>query len=216
MDPLLNPEEIRLLELLESKDFDALTAEERVFVATQLPAAEYVLQRRILTGIDRQEDEIPQPRPLALPSEKSAIPLLRRTVPLYQAVLAIAAVWTCFFWLWPNERPADMPQQIVSADTIPTSSAQAEQTPQIVHDTVVRYVPVYQSTGKTPQQADLPESFQKADNYQATSAVLRGTELRSTLPLSALTPENIATSGTSLKEDQLSFLVPDIRDFQRR
>lgn len=214
MDPLLSPEEIRLLELLESKNYDALTAEERAFVETQLDAAEYQLQRRIISDAAFGETLIPQPRPLFLPQPAATKPLFSRTVPVYQAVLAIAAVFVCFFLLWPDETPAGLTGSIVAQDTILPQRAESIATTKVIHDTVVQHVPIYKSN-HTEQSAP-SESFREMEDPQAGPVDARPTELRSTLVLPKLKPENLVTSGTSLKDDQLSFLVPDINGFQRR
>jgi hypothetical protein len=211
MDPLLNPEETRLLEWLETKDFDQLTAAEQQLVEVHMPLSEYQLQRRIMTDAAELGVTDIAPKPFLFPQKQSTA-IFSRTIPMYQAVLAVAAVFIFFLWIWPKETRTGLARKSDPQDTTQVRPLQAVFNEKIVHDTIVRYVPVYKTVPQPPEPADQL----KATHFQLTSTALYLPELNPTLTLPELTPENLATSGTSLKDDQLSSLVRDINGFQRR
>lgn len=98
MDKELSHNEERLFELLESKNFDQLSAAEQVFVLGQLSQEAYEFQRSILVEVTENDIEIPAVAPLVLPEkQKKAI-----VVPLYQAILAVASVVILFVLIWPS------------------------------------------------------------------------------------------------------------------
>jgi hypothetical protein len=98
MDKELSHNEERLFELLESKNFDQLTAAEQAFVLGQLSQEAYEFQRSILVEASKNELEIPAVAPLVLPEkQKKAI-----VIPLYQAILAVASVVILFVFIWPS------------------------------------------------------------------------------------------------------------------
>lgn len=98
MDKELSHNEERLFELLESKNFDQLSAAEQVFVLGQLSQEAYDLQRSILVEATENDIEIPIVAPLVLPEkQKKAI-----VIPLYQAIMAVASVVILFVLIWPS------------------------------------------------------------------------------------------------------------------
>jgi hypothetical protein len=98
MDKELSHNEERLFELLESKNFDQLTAAEQAFVLGQLSQEAYEFQRSILVEASKNELEIPAVAPLVLPEKmKKAI-----VIPMYQAILAVASVVILFVFIWPS------------------------------------------------------------------------------------------------------------------
>jgi hypothetical protein len=98
MDKELSHNEERLFELLESKNFEQLSAAEQVFVLGQLSQEAYEFQRSILVEASENELEIPAVAPLVLPEkQKKAI-----VIPMYQAILAVASVVILFVFIWPS------------------------------------------------------------------------------------------------------------------
>ncbi len=99
MDKELSHNEERLFELLESKNFDQLTAAEQVFVLGQLSQEAYEFQRSILSEASENEIEIPAVAPLILPEKKKKAIV----IPMYQAIMAVASVVIMFVLLWPSD-----------------------------------------------------------------------------------------------------------------
>jgi hypothetical protein len=98
MDKELSHNEERLFELLESKNFNQLSATEQAFVLGQLSQEAYEFQRSILVEASENEPEIPAVAPLILPEkQKKAI-----VIPLYQAIMAVASVVILFVLIWPS------------------------------------------------------------------------------------------------------------------
>jgi hypothetical protein len=125
MDKELSHNEERLFELLESKNFNQLSATEQAFVLGQLSQEAYEFQRSILVEASKNELEIPAVAPLVLPEkQKKAI-----VIPLYQAIMAVASVVIMFVLLWPSDNTETkvVYQQVTSKPQTITK---------FVHDTV--------------------------------------------------------------------------------
>jgi hypothetical protein len=99
MDKEFSKEQERLFHLLESKNFNQLDSKERDFVLQQMSMESYQLQRTIIAETTSNTFETPKVKPLEIK------PVLRKTkvVPLYQALMAVAAVVIFFLIIWPNE-----------------------------------------------------------------------------------------------------------------
>jgi hypothetical protein len=115
--------EERLYDLLEQKAFEALTSEEKAFVLTYLDEQSYRLQRAMLLGTQDSKHTIPTPKPLVLPRKAG------KTIPMYQAVLAVASVIVFFLFFMPKKE-----------ETIRTIYKQApvQVSTQTIHDTIVQ------------------------------------------------------------------------------
>ncbi|MEN9302250.1 MAG: hypothetical protein RL264_679 [Bacteroidota bacterium] len=125
MDKELSHNEERLFELLESKNFDQLSATEQAFVLGQLSQEAYDLQRSILVEASENELEIPEVAPLVLPEkQKKAI-----VIPLYQAILAVASVVILFVLLWPSDKT-------VTKIVYQQATSKPQTITNIIHDTV--------------------------------------------------------------------------------
>src|SRR6186713_3481105 len=85
----------RLFDLIESKSFEELTSEERVFVLNHLTEAEYNLQRTVISATAALEYGSDEPLTLSIPEKKKSI--LNRTIPLYQALIGAACLALLFF-----------------------------------------------------------------------------------------------------------------------
>ncbi len=188
MDKHLNNAEERLFELLESTDFDQLSKEDRAFVEQHLSRGDYELQRRMIT---EAEHAFPAP-PLAKPLKFAPVRLMGRSIPLYQAILSVAATIALFLFLWPetsqpNEQPQSNPQQLVSADTVIQTK--------IVTDTVIRYIEREIIRNNTAA-ANPPETVIDAAPMRVWEA--------GAIELPAITEELVKTKGSSLQEDTAS------------
>ena len=115
--------EERLYDLLEQKAFEALTSEEKIFVLTYLDEQSYRLQRAMLLGAQETKHTIPTPKPLVLPRKEG------KTIPMYQAVLAVASVIVFFLFFMPKKE-----------ETIRTIYKQApvQVSTQTIYDTIVQ------------------------------------------------------------------------------
>jgi len=115
--------EERLYDLLEQKAFEALTSEEKAFVLTHMDEQSYRLQRATLLSTQDTKHTFPTPKPLALPRKEA------KTIPMYQAVLAVASVIVFFLFFMPKKE-----------ETIRTIYKQApvQVSTQTIHDTIVQ------------------------------------------------------------------------------
>jgi hypothetical protein len=189
MDKYLNNDEERLFDLLENKDHDQLTEEELAFVSRHLSLTEYVLQRRMIVEAGAVYPTVPPAQPLVLPANR----FTRKTVPLYQAIAAVAATIALFLSLWPGATPpgsdsAGADKQLSHTDTVIRT--------QIVLDTVIRYV---RYRDKQPAVAGTNTTQDK---------VVQASQLRvldaAPIALPEITEELVRTKGSSLKDDSAS------------
>jgi hypothetical protein len=85
----------RLFDLISSKAYSELTKEENQFVHEHMTQEEYELQRTIIAATD--ELEYPVAVPLVLEEKAEVIPILKRSIPLYQALIGAACLIVGFF-----------------------------------------------------------------------------------------------------------------------
>jgi len=191
MDKYLNTDEERLFDLLENKDYDQLTEEELAFVSRHLSPTDYVLQRRMITEAGAVYPTVPPAPPLAVSTRRFA----RKTVPLYQAIAAVAATIALFLSLWPGEtqpKTGSTPtgQQLTHVDTVIRT--------QIVLDTVIRYVRYRDGSANVSVPDSQDEVVQASQLRILDAAPVR---------LPAITEELVRTKGSSLKDDSASRVI---------
>jgi hypothetical protein len=85
-----------IYDLLEKYAFEELNEQDRSLVAQYLGVENYRLQHQILQASKTISSPKIAVKPLALPHR------VQRTIPLYQAALAVAAVVTFFILIWPH------------------------------------------------------------------------------------------------------------------
>ena len=190
MDKHLNTNEEQLFDLLDQKDFDQLTAEEKTFVETHFSEAEYRLQRQMIGESATLYGEIPEAAPLVIPAVKPSF--TGRTIPLYQALIGIAATIALFLSIWPNEAesteiPVNKPA-LSKIDTVIQTN--------IIHDTVIRYKN-YRSGNHSPA------TTVKTDDEQFLTAQIRLLEANP-VELPDLVIEMNRPAGNSLRNDPAS------------
>lgn len=184
MEKELNPREEQFLELLEQKDFSALSAEEQLLVSEFCSPEEYALQRRMLVEANTLFDDHHEVTPLII--GETTLPFWKRPVPLYQALTGIAATIALFFSIWPAaeteqaQNGTKTGEQTASVDTVYLTRT--------IRDTVIRY----KSTSKTPTTSS--ESLPKVSPPRILEVE---NSMFVPLPVHAQT----ASSGRSLKED---------------
>lgn len=201
MEENLNAAEDRLFDLVTSSNWEELTEDEQLFVAAHMTPADYKLQRELLTASDAlyPEDGY-EPLPLALAPVKKTTPFFLRSIPLYQAISAVAAVMLLFILLRPGST-TDVPVQPAAASGAATVQAVTEQ--HHVYDTVVRYVTVVRESQKT-----VVDTIRKTVAFPATEAprLLQAANI----PTPVLTSEKLENHGASLKEDNTARLIPKV------
>lgn len=200
METNLNPDEEKLYDLLESKNWNALTEAEKALVLSQMTADEYSFQHRMLAEASDDlypETEMEKPLPLVIPMHRK--PLIQRSIPLYQALAAVAAV-IAFFLL---TRPAQVETPVVIQS--PESVQHAQTSVQTVHDTVIRYVVSSQKV-----QQKVVDTIREFLAFPQAAQEPRMLEASNNLPPADLSRERLENRGVSLKEENTSHLVPKI------
>lgn len=107
--------EVRVQELLETRNYDALSSEEREWVHQLMTEQEYNRRRVIL---EESKNLHPQavPKPLVLKNEQRGV-----VVPLYQAVAGMAAAIVLTFFLVRMEKvevDSSEPKVVAHTDTV--------------------------------------------------------------------------------------------------
>jgi hypothetical protein len=184
MDKYLNSDEERLFDLLESKDADQLTTEERQFVLQQIGLDEYSLQRNTMRESAAAFGEIPEPVTFSVPTSHSGS-FFGKSVPLWQALTAVAATILLFLVLWPDSIPGKSQtnshsQQLSHTDTVILTQTRV--------DTVIRYIREQREAGKENTLAIEP-------------APIRMLEGNTAVVLPEISNEIISQRGRSLNDD---------------
>jgi hypothetical protein len=190
MDKHLNNNEERLFDLVDQKDFEQLTAEEKTFVETHFSQEEYRLLRQMIGESASLYEETPEAPPLVIPAAKSSF--ISTTIPLYQALIGVAATVALFLSIWPNETETTK----ISGNKPALSKTDTIIQTQIIHDTVIRYKN-YRSGNRTPSAAT------KTDDEQFLAAQMRLLEAN-TVELPDLVIEMNRPTGNSLRNDPAS------------
>lgn len=186
MEKEINPSEERLFDLLETKNFGELTTEEKSFVLSFLTEENYTFQRRLLMEASESSIVLPEVKPLSLPASKKQI----KTIPLYQAVIAVAAVVLLFILVWPQKTTVSTSNQAIKK----RDSVAVAQT--IIHDTVVKFVTI------GPSVVYVHDTIQTLiTQVQAPASETRLLEVQNNFNLPALSAELFVAKGISLKED---------------
>jgi hypothetical protein len=196
MDRELDKNSEKLFDLIESKNWNQLTAEEIQFVLLQMTKDEYHFQRQILTEAEDIFEENLDAKPLML-SERKTMPIIAMRVPLYQTLLAVAATVLVFLMLWPKNPKIEQP--IVQ----PIAQQKPEIKTNFVHDTVVKYITLTQISERvvydtitavvqTTVKSEEPRLFQANNN----------------LPILDLSPSKLEARGNSLKDENTVSLLP--------
>jgi hypothetical protein len=183
----------RLIDLLEGKDFNELSVQERNWVLSQISEEEYSKQRLLILDLSdalKPEDDNLIPAPLVLPS-KGAI----RTIPLYQAAMSVAAMallLISIFSLFGNQTEIiNNTEYIVKHDTV-----EVEKT---IYDTVFQTIEkkIYIS-----KEVAVP-----AENTECYIEESRLLESNPSINLPTINLVEIENTGTSLKDDATAILI---------
>lgn len=180
--------EERLFDLLERSDFEDLNDEERSFVLSHCTEQEYCFQRAIFTQASDLETPELEPKPLLLPVLSKPV----KTIPLYQALLAIAAIIILFICCIPWLRDGQMKQTPLVADSDSTRTI-------VVHDTVLQV----QTEIKYVDRITVKRVYESNDQLDATYRDDEPKLLNApqTLLLPELNKDLLSNRGKSWKDD---------------
>lgn len=190
----------RLVDLIESKSFEALSPEEKDFVRKYLSEAEYNLQRKILGATGELVYPEAEPLPLALKPEKK--PFFSRTIPLYQALIGAACLLVVFFVIQPGKtRSLNLH---FGGNPLSVSFAGSPAPLQVIHDTVTKEIPVFHTASDAIR-----------DTVILVQYVLKQTESRmleagTTLVLPPLNEQLLENKSLAYKDDQTTRFLPQI------
>ncbi len=199
----MEPSEIRLYDLLESTDFDNLSEDERLFVLSQMTEQEYRQQRYIL--VSASELDFPQavPLPLLIPAKGQGF--LTRSIPLYQVFMGAAASLLFVFFLWPKEK-TNSEIIYVQGKTIVDTVFQTKTLfdTLFIEDTKTKRI----AQNKTPDTVYILKQ-----NYSSSHLPPRKLEAPNAVSLPDLNPNQLKNKGRSMKEDDVTNLLPETRNF---
>jgi len=194
MDNFLNDSETRLFDLLEQKDYGELSLEEQDFVARQCSMEDYILQRKLIVNAEGLYTSEEEPLPLSIPVKRK--PVLMWSIPLYQAALAVAATMLIFFLL-PDTSSGDAPK---TEDPQPLKAKVEKES---LPDTIIRYITSPQIIEKV-----IYDTVREVISGKTISEEPRILEASNQFVLPQLSREQLENRGSSLKEDNTSYLIP--------
>lgn len=191
----MKPEEIdaRLFDLIESTQFEDLSASDRAFVLVHMTEADYRLHGAIQSSAQGEALPIPAPLPLVLPSAK--IVWYKRPIPFYQVVSG-AAVLLLFFWFMRN--PEASTKTVYKNGNAQNTVAQT----QIIYDTIIREIPVYQTAIRY-----IHDTVKEIQYELYTQAPERELQVARELAPLTLTSDLLKSNAPSLKDDKSASLL---------
>lgn len=189
----------RLFDLIESKSFEELSAEEKSFVLQHLSMEEYAFQRKIIASTEELEYETEEPLPLVIKPERKLF--FSRSIPLYQAMIGAACMIFVFIAVWPGK--SQQLKMNFAANPV-TISLPGSASVQIIHDTITKEVPVLQDASGVIR-----------DTVTVVQYVLKQQENRmleagNTIVLPVLNEQLIEGRSLSYKDDQTTQFLPNI------
>ncbi len=176
MEKDIKSNEWELQLLLEQKEFNELSASEKNKVEKLITEEEYSIRRQLIIATEKESEKL-VPLPLVLPSKKTGI-----VIPLYQALLAIAATVLVMLFLkfpYSNIEAINGSEEIkyVSiTDTIKEieyvydtvykeiEKAKIVEKKVYVPQTKIKYIETYSKTDLASKEIlNAPNSYQKPD-----------------------------------------------------
>lgn len=189
----------RLFDLIESKSFEELSKEEKSFVLNHLTEAEYTLQRNVISAAAALEYNSEEPLPLRVPKKNP--PFLKRTIPLYQALIGAACLVLLF--VVANRKSYSLNWHF-SEYPLEVSLTNGAASVQIIRDTIVKEIPGFRSAPKIIH--DTVTIVQKVLQQQES----RMLEAGNTVIYPELTEKLLETKSSPYKEDQTAQFLPSI------
>lgn len=193
----------RLFDLLETKAFEALNAEERAFVLQHITEEEYAAQRKVIGATTELTYDIPEPLPIAVPVKQT---FLTKSIPMYQVLIGAACLLVGIF-VFRNGSDAKIGFDLID-EPIAFSVSQNPQVIQVVHDTVVQRIPGVQLPGRIIR--DTLTVVETVFMNRNESRMLDATVPSLTVELNKALLES---KSLSAKEDNSIGLLPKMSDF---
>jgi uncharacterized integral membrane protein len=189
----------RLFDLIESKSFEELNAEEKSFVLNHLTEADYRLQRNVIAGASALEYENHEPLSLELPKAKKHF--LNRSVPLYQVLIGAACLVILF--IVGNQKSVSLNWRF-SEYPLEITLANGASSGKIIHDTIIKEIPVFR-----------PASTIIRDTVTIVERILqqpekRMLEVNNTMVYPELNEKLLETKSTPYKDDQTAQFLPSV------
>jgi len=186
----------RLFDLIESKSFEELSKEEKSFVLTHLTEAEYTLQRKVIAATSALEYDTEEPLPLRVRKAKKN--LLNRSIPLYQVLIGAACMVILF--MVGNIKSYSLNWNF-SEHPLKISLTNGASSGKIIHDTVVKEIPVFRSTSNIIH-----------DTVTIVQSILQIPEKRmleaDNFPYPELSEKLLESKSVPIKEDQTVQFLP--------
>lgn len=186
MEKELNNDELALMELIESKSFDALNLKEQAFVLSLISKNEYEVQHDILKEVAHLEEST-MARPLVLPTKKGFV------VPLYQAIGGVAAAVVISFFVFKGDTYI-----YDSSESVQTARIDTLYIENTIVDTIIEYQKEYVDKIVVAQEK-ASSNVQLSENVSITSFVSTND-----LPVTKNKAHSLAT-------DEMFALVKDLR-----
>lgn len=189
----------RLFDLIESKSFEELNKEEKSFVLTHLTETEYTLQRKVIAATSALEYNSEEPFALRVPKTKKNI--LNKSIPLYQVLIGAACMVILF--MVGNIKNYSLNWRF-SENPLEISLANGASSGKIIHDTIVREIPVFRTISNTIR-----------DTVTIVQTILQQheehiQEVNNDLVYPELTEKLLESKSVPFREDQTARFLPDI------
>lgn len=181
---------VELFDLLETRSFDELSAEQRLVVLKWMTEEEYRMHQMITEESESLDYFVPETTPLTIPTP--IVPVWKKPIPIWQALSGIAAALLLFFFL-PRKT------EYIESVSEPT------QIVKVIHDTIVKQLP--------------PDTIFTVSTKFIIDTVFIGSTLVQQLPQRMLeAPNNIYipwkdavadVSSVSLKDEKVKITLPE-------
>ncbi|MDF3028253.1 MAG: hypothetical protein K0S23_2560 [Fluviicola sp.] len=188
----------RLFDLIESKSFGELSEEEKSFVLNHLTEMEYGLQRKVISATAALEYDSEEPLALNLPEKNT--PFLKRTIPLYKALIGAACLVLLFV---VGNRKSYSLNWHFTEHPLEISLTGGASSMQIIHDTIIERVPFISASRIIHDTITLVQN-----TLQQTEK--RMLEAGNTIVYPELTEKLLETKSQSYKEDQTTAFLPSV------
>lgn len=189
MDKYLSDNEEEIQRLIESKQFEALNANERKLVLSQMSEDEFKLAALAISESVHVYGD-PEVLPLVIPAKKAGVMI---PIPLWQAVASVAAAVIVSFFIFRQEKIVEVKVGeglIAKADTVYVENR--------IVDTVVQYKTQYVDRIIEPS----PEEM-----IVIAGDIKLNNERRSTQEVADLDPSKLQNKGNSMANDKTFSLI---------
>lgn len=190
----------RLFDLIESKSFEELNAEEKSFVLKHITESEYTLQRNVIAATTALEYDDHEPLALELPKAKKHF--LNRSVPLYQVLIGAACLIILF--MVGNKKSYSLNWRF-SKFPLEITLANGAASGKIIHDTIIKEIPVFRTASSIIR-----------DTVTIVERILQQPEKRmlevsNSMVYPELNEKLLETKSTPYKDDQTAQFLPSIK-----